>query len=644
MPATISRSPRRYPQIVLFVSVGCVALSCSSSVSEPNEIEAETASEANALGNNIRFFGYYQADQPQELDVVAAHSTTLIMEGAISDERFNQMRQHGVKVFLSLASVFFEWDASCPCQVFQDTNAESRWSSVRDVITRNRDVIEAFIPIDEPEFSRFPGTDAAQPMRRRDGLERIAAIVRRDIPGAKMAVNFWGDTVRGFTRNAYDFQRRYPPSYDFVGTESYETVFDEVLYQSLLNLTASVKTPAPEVYLVPKAFINVGNGRFPQPDGESGVVNNHLERAIAFANRQPRVVGLFAFLYRTIGEAGGQLTGVNEHPAILDWMRRTGQTIRGGSGGSSGGGSPGDGSSGGGSSGGGPGGAIRNANGKCVDVHAGCMNSNGCNVQVWDCNSAPQTWTLANGQVRNASGKCLDVHAGCMNTNGCNVQVWDCNSAPQQTWTSANGQIRNANGKCLDVHAGCMNANGCNIQVWDCNNAPQQTWSADSGTGSGTGSGTTPTAPPISPPASTTRFTSSAASTQLWPVSGLHDGNPASCYSSRLSDLSNGTREWIAAWLPGRTQVSGLTLRPRYVGTARIAFPPAFRVYVTNESNTAWALVGDFSETLLPSTNGDLTLSFPRTYTTYGVHIVPTRLGPDDFGNAYLQLCELTAH
>ncbi|MCB9654073.1 MAG: RICIN domain-containing protein [Deltaproteobacteria bacterium] len=130
-------------------------------------------------------------------------------------------------------------------------------------------------------------------------------------------------------------------------------------------------------------------------------------------------------------------------------------------------------------------GSIRNANGKCVDVHAGCMNANGCNVQVWDCNNAPQqTWTVANGQIRNANGKCLDVHAGCMNSNGCNVQVWDCNNASQQTWTASNGQIRNANGKCLGVHAGCMNSNGCNIQVWDCNNASQQTWSA-SNSGSG---------------------------------------------------------------------------------------------------------------------------------------------------------------
>ncbi|MBK8011121.1 MAG: RICIN domain-containing protein [Deltaproteobacteria bacterium] len=135
-------------------------------------------------------------------------------------------------------------------------------------------------------------------------------------------------------------------------------------------------------------------------------------------------------------------------------------------------------------------GVIQNANGKCVDVHAGCMYSNGCNVQVWDCNYAPQqTWRVSNGQIRNASGKCLDVHAGCMNSNGCNVQVWDCNYASQQTWTVANGQIRNASGKCLDVHAGCMNSNGCNIQVWDCNNTTQQTWSA-SGSGSGSGSGT----------------------------------------------------------------------------------------------------------------------------------------------------------
>ncbi|MBK8010666.1 MAG: RICIN domain-containing protein [Deltaproteobacteria bacterium] len=126
----------------------------------------------------------------------------------------------------------------------------------------------------------------------------------------------------------------------------------------------------------------------------------------------------------------------------------------------------------------GSGGDIRNINGKCVDVHAGCMNSNGCNVQVWDCNNtAQQTWTVSGGQIRNANGKCIDVHAGCMNSNGCNVQVWDCNNTAQQTWTVSGGQIRNANGKCIDVHAGCMNSNGCNVQVWDCNGTAQQTWS-----------------------------------------------------------------------------------------------------------------------------------------------------------------------
>ncbi|MCB9654776.1 MAG: ricin-type beta-trefoil lectin domain protein [Deltaproteobacteria bacterium] len=83
--------------------------------------------------------------------------------------------------------------------------------------------------------------------------------------------------------------------------------------------------------------------------------------------------------------------------------------------------------------------------------------------------TAPPTTSSGSGAIRNASGKCLDVHAGCMYSNGCNVQVWDCNNTSQQTWTVSGGQIRNANGKCLDVHAGCMNSNGCNVQVWDCN-------------------------------------------------------------------------------------------------------------------------------------------------------------------------------
>ncbi|MCB9654775.1 MAG: RICIN domain-containing protein [Deltaproteobacteria bacterium] len=42
---------------------------------------------------------------------------------------------------------------------------------------------------------------------------------------------------------------------------------------------------------------------------------------------------------------------------------------------------------------------------------------------------------MSGGRIRNANGKCIDVHAGCMNSNGCNVQVWDCNGAPQQTWS-----------------------------------------------------------------------------------------------------------------------------------------------------------------------------------------------------------------
>lgn len=67
------------------------------------------------------------------------------------------------------------------------------------------------------------------------------------------------------------------------------------------------------------------------------------------------------------------------------------------------------------------------------------MTTNGGRVQVWVCNGAPQQqWTaFANGALRNAGGLCLDVHAPDQALNGARVQVWQCNGSPQQRFTTA---------------------------------------------------------------------------------------------------------------------------------------------------------------------------------------------------------------
>lgn len=90
-------------------------------------------------------------------------------------------------------------------------------------------------------------------------------------------------------------------------------------------------------------------------------------------------------------------------------------------------------------------GAVMSLAGKCLDVHAPDRFTNGGRVQVWDCNQRQQQqwWTprtvyprgyTYTGPIRNAGGKCLDVHAPDQFNNGARVQVWTCNETMQQDW------------------------------------------------------------------------------------------------------------------------------------------------------------------------------------------------------------------
>jgi hypothetical protein len=73
-----------------------------------------------------------------------------------------------------------------------------------------------------------------------------------------------------------------------------------------------------------------------------------------------------------------------------------------------------------------------------------------------------------------AGGLCLDA-AGDINAAGTNVQIWECNDAPNQKWRLEGGRLVNEGGKCLDA-GGDVNAPGTNVQIWDCNDAPNQQW------------------------------------------------------------------------------------------------------------------------------------------------------------------------
>eukprot|EP01083_Nonionella_stella_P198553 728872_1 len=133
--------------------------------------------------------------------------------------------------------------------------------------------------------------------------------------------------------------------------------------------------------------------------------------------------------------------------------------------------------------------AIKNVQGKCVDVHAPDIDVNGAKVQVWDCNGAvQQTFYFEPSSVQGRfliksaftnDDNCLDVNdlQHTNNENGAKVTMWDCNGQDQQQWYIEGNAIKSSNGKCLDVHVPDISNNGGKIQIWDCNGRPQQQFS-----------------------------------------------------------------------------------------------------------------------------------------------------------------------
>ncbi|MFB4284681.1 ThuA domain-containing protein [Nonomuraea sp. MTCD27] len=117
------------------------------------------------------------------------------------------------------------------------------------------------------------------------------------------------------------------------------------------------------------------------------------------------------------------------------------------------------------------------ASNRCLDLN-GATQTNGTQVQIWDCNGGPnQQWTSTeSGELRVYGNKCLDVN-GAGTADGTAVIIWDCNGQNNQKWRlNADGSITavGAN-KCLNV-TGSGTANGTKVQIWACNGQNSQKW------------------------------------------------------------------------------------------------------------------------------------------------------------------------
>ena len=118
-------------------------------------------------------------------------------------------------------------------------------------------------------------------------------------------------------------------------------------------------------------------------------------------------------------------------------------------------------------------------NGKCIDQNGG-NQSNGVQMQLYDCNGASNQQFIyndSNQTITAPGGLCLDVY-GAGTSNGTQAIQWSCWGGANQRWVyGADKTLRpqHTSNKCLDA-LGYNNSNGAKLGIWDCNGGPNQTW------------------------------------------------------------------------------------------------------------------------------------------------------------------------
>jgi Ricin-type beta-trefoil lectin domain/Putative Ig domain len=114
--------------------------------------------------------------------------------------------------------------------------------------------------------------------------------------------------------------------------------------------------------------------------------------------------------------------------------------------------------------------------GKCLQ-DPGNKTANGTHVQIGNCASGSQRWTVASDGTVRANGRCLDI-AGSGSSLGQQLQLWSCGNAnSRQLWTpGTDGELINpASGLCL-TDPGSSKSNGVVPSMGGCRVKPAEQW------------------------------------------------------------------------------------------------------------------------------------------------------------------------
>ena len=139
-------------------------------------------------------------------------------------------------------------------------------------------------------------------------------------------------------------------------------------------------------------------------------------------------------------------------------------------------------------------------------------------------------------------------------------------------------------------------------------------------------------------------LTSVESNDELWSAKNVIDGNYDTTYTSHGYPGGLNKHLFLASWINfnnGPKRVDSVKLKARMVNGTPVAFPKKYKMYVTTSNNNSWQFLGDYTSGPTAANKGLVEIKLPQPVITFGVMIVPTELGRDDYNNQYFQLSEI---
>ncbi|GAB2892484.1 hypothetical protein GCM10027180_23280 [Microbulbifer echini] len=214
----------------------------------------------------------------------------------------------GVKIWVSLGSVFFEGDG----KKSKREDYKERWQRAKRGLLPYKNIIYAFDPLDEPfHKSLLPDNEL------KAYLEEIGSFLKLDFPKAKRAITFTSYTVE-----RPRFQLVIPENFNLFGVDHYVGVdFQGEIVNRLIMKTEHMNA---KYYLIPRAFKTTShNYRYLQ----QAELVLRARQAYNFAIANSKIELIYPFQWKSFFWDSEHYYGVDSFPELRREYEKIGRSI-----------------------------------------------------------------------------------------------------------------------------------------------------------------------------------------------------------------------------------------------------------------------------------------------------------------------------